>query len=733
MRNRDRLICAILLAAACLIWTHAGMAQSQAQAPVKAEDQLCGPASEVGSKADPRERILIGRFVQFGQVDRNLEYAFAGALIAGLLSRSDNSIFVWVTSPEQLRKKKLSDQIDSIFAAGAPEEKQRKDLAAMLTPHGCQYLLGGRISRDGDAFGVTLYRLDVETGDVERSLPAAARDVESLMRTADRFATEFRSFLRQKRRAADRIGAVEVGCLSVTLPASVVPRAEAERLASVMRQRLTQGLTEEKRFEVQPLSDKNVCTGTAAENISADVTLALSADVRRVREMIEVRPLVRVSEGVGDSKAAIELPALARPSTEIIALPSDFADAVRIFLFATIRKDGTLLPEFRNPPQKAPEISWEAFKGDLLQQKFEQVALAAYRLLAANPNNATAAYMLGRVLLSKQRPQPALDYFLRAKQSARGDDWTVERLAELNEAAGNAQQMLRRPPDAEKYLVEAKSLYIQAGKMTESARVGRTLAFSYFLSDKKDKAFDELRKQPNLDSDIDTLRLLGLFSIFSEQFGSATNWYQKALAVDPTDPTSKTGLADAYQAAGRKEFASNRYREARDNYDRAIELRNDSITIYLASLAAYELADYNDVASRLETIVDRTGEKLEPRFVEGVWLTLFETYLLSGRREQMDKRSDAAALALGPDALLLASYFRFCAQAIGDQSKSADDLEKGQLYQSIVGAPALVTASKVPTWNNDNVAAFLKKADLAADRRDLVNKATDRVWAPKLQ
>ena len=728
MRDRSRRICAILLAAACLIWTQAGMAQSQA--PAKPVDQLCGSTPET----DSRKRVLIGRFFQFGQLDRNLEYAFSGNLVAGLLSRSDSSIFVWANAPDQFRRdKKLSEQIDSIFAAGAPEEKEIAELVKVLGPLGCQYLLGGRISRDGEVLGVTVYQLDVETGKVERFLETA-RDVEVLMRTADRFATQFGALLRQKRRTIDRVGRVEVGCLMVKLPASIAPRAEAERLAATMRQRLAQGLTEEKRFEVQPLSDKNICAATTPDSISADVTLALSADIRGVRDTIEIRPMVRVSDAGGDGKPAIaiELPVLARPATDIVSLPTVFAEAVRVFLFATVRKDGTLPPEFLNAPPKAQEISWEMFKQDLQAQRNEQVALAGYRLLAANPNNATAAYMVGRALLAKGRPQSAFDYFLRAKNSARAEDWTPERLAELNENTATTQQILGRFSEAAKSFNDSKTLFLQAKKPGDATRVGRDLAISLFLSNNKGPAFDELRKQPNLDTDVESLRLLGMFSIVSDQFSDATEWFKKALAVKPDDPMAKSGLADAYQAAGRKEFSSSRYREARENYNRAIELRDDSVTIYLAALAAYELADYADVAARLEVIVKRTGEKLEPRFVEGVWLTLFEAYLLLGHPEQMDKRSEAAALALGPDALLLASYFQFSAQAIGDSSKTADDLEKGQLYQAIVRAPAAVTANNVPTWNNEHVAQYLKKAELPPDKRELVNKATDRVWAPKL-
>jgi tetratricopeptide (TPR) repeat protein len=336
--------------------------------------------------------------------------------------------------------------------------------------------------------------------------------------------------------------------------------------------------------------------------------------------------------------------------------------------------------------------------------------------------------------LSKQRPQFALKYFLAAKQRSR-EGWSAERLASLNEFSGETLQLLRRASESEEYFREAKTLYAQAGKQIDSARAGRLLAIALFVSNKRDTASEELRSQPELDSDVESLRLLGHFAALSDQFSDAIEWYKLALKTSPDDRETRTALADSYESLGKKELAAKRFEQSRVWFEAAIKQRpDDGRRIYLATLPAYKLGDFADVATKLERVVDGTGtrEKLAPAFVDAVWLTLFESYLLLGRYQDMDKRFDAATSALGPDARLLLSYFRFCGQAIGDTSKTADDLEKSPLFQSILNTAPPASGRNVSGWNNENVDAYLETANLPPDKRSLVKRANDRVLPAKL-
>lgn len=719
------------MVAACS-WAHSAAGQSQAVAAP--EPLLCGDGSESGGI---KSRVLVGRFPKVGDVEQNsgqnLEYGFKGSLVAGLLTRNDAAVHVWGNDAEQLQRfKSLEEQINNAFVGGSPRDQQRRALAKLLRTQNCQYLLGGRISQDADAIGVTLYRLEAETATVRRSSPVFG-DVQTLMRSADRFAAEFGAFLHEKQ-PAKQARLVEAGCISVPAPNPVpIPQTEIERLAATMRDRLAQGLAQDKRLLVKPVVNTAICG--SPENASDNGSLVVSAELGGGKDTIEIRPMIRISD-IDGSKTSIALPILTRPVAEVVAMPAYFAEAVHEFLFVTMRKDGSLPEEFFSAPQEASDRLWNILEQDLQDGNVERVALTAYRILASNPDNAFASYMLGRAFLSKQQPQLALEYFLTAKQRTR-EGWSAERLASLNEFSGEAQRRLRRASDSEEYFREARTLYAQAGKQNDSARAGRSLAVALFVSNQKDKASEELRSQPGLGSDVESLRLLGLFAALSDEFSNALEWYKLALKANPSDRETQTALADAYEALGKKELAAKRYQQSRVWFEAAIEQRpDDGRRIYLATLPAYQLGDFADVALKLERVINGTGtstsEKLAPAFVDAVWLTLFESYLLLGRYQDMDQRFDAAAMALGPDARLLMSYFRFCGQAIGDPSKTSADLEKSPLFQSILNTPQPVSGKNVAGWNNENVDAYLKKAELSPDKRALVERANDRVLPAKL-
>jgi tetratricopeptide (TPR) repeat protein len=668
-------------------WAHPGAAQSQA--PPEPERLLCGSGSESGIKP----RVLVGRFPKIGDVEQNsgltLEYGFKGGLVAGLLIRNDAIVHVWGSDTELVRRfKDLSDQITNAFVGGTPRDQQRNTLAEILKAQNCQYLLGGRISQDAEAITVMVYLLEARSGRVQRFSPVIG-DVPSLMRSADRFAADFTTFL-----PSTQARVIEAACISIPaeLPISLT---ETQRLAAAMRERLVQGLADDKRFLVKSLADKAICATSV--NASDDASLVVSAEVRGAKDGIEIRPVVRISDSSASRNTSITLPVLTRPVADVVAVPADFAEAVRAFLFVTTRNDGSFAEESSSAPQVASDRLWSILEHQLQQGYTERVALTAYRLLSENPENALASYMLARAFLLKQRPQLAFDYCLQAKQRAR-EGWSDERLAGLNELSGQALQMLKRPSESQAFFREAIGLYTKAGRQADSARVRRSLAIALFASDDKNKAFDELRSQPDLETDVESLRLLGLFFRLSDQFSEAIVSLKKALAADPNDEATKTTLADSYESVGKKEFAAKRYPQARAFFELAVAQRSDPRRIYLAALPSYESRDFDDVASKLELAVKGmdagTGEKLSPVFVEAIWLTLFEAYLLLGRYEEIDKRFDAAALVLKPGSRLLASYFRFCAQAIGDSSKTAADLEKGQLYQGILGTLRVLEQSE---------------------------------------
>lgn len=700
------------------------------QAPIA--DRACS----TGSDTDPRPRVVIGRFVLAGEYDanlaRNLESAFAGNLVAGFLGRGETAIFGF----DQVRRyKDLNDQVSAAFVSGPPRDS--KPLAALLKSHNCTHLLAGRISRDADTFGVTVFQLDAGSGEFQRSTPVFG-DVQTIMRAGDHFATEFGQSLRQKQVASDQIRAIEPGCITV-VPTLPVAAPEVERLVASMRQMLGQALANEKRYLVKTPADKPICPAT--ENASGDVTMVLAAELRRNRERdaIEMRPIVRVPETVAGKRVSITLPATIRPVAQILSLPADYTSALRSFLFVATKPDGSLPEEIFGAPPTLEDL-WK-FEPELKRAVAidhpERIALAAYRILATTPDNPAPLYMLGFILQAKRQPQQALDYLQRARQRPR-DDWTPYSRGNLSETLGIALHDLRRPADGVQYLQEAKAEFEAAGKKEDAARASRNLARALFAAGNREKAFDEVRSQPNLEADAISLRVVGQFSLLSDQYNDAIVWLRKALAVNPNDSPAQMYLADAYEAVGKDEFAAGRPRQALENYDLATRVRTSSRTYYLAALAAYELGQYEDAAARFEKALAGTGSnKLSVADAEGSWLTVLESFLLVGKLDELEKRYDAviAGLADRPSARLLATYLRFAARVIGDTTKTAAELEKDPAYQGIMNADPSVSAKNLSGWDNSNIDKHIRQATLAPDKRALLDAATQRVWrdTPKLQ
>jgi len=717
-----------------LVCIHVGKAAAQVgasalAAPSLGERRLCGGAS------DSKPRVLIGRFLLFGDFDpavaRTLEPAFVGAMVAALLNRREASIFVWGPDGGDLRPfKELNDLIDGIFVAGTPEvgseqDRQRESLAPKLRGNNCDYLFGGRISKEKDLINVNGYLLDTETGAALRPFSGSLGDTQSVLMIAERFSNELISYLQRSRgHAYER--AVEVGCLSVAFPVPNSLRPVAEVVVGALRRRLVQSLSSDQRFRVESsIDDAALCptdTKVAIESLAASVV----AELQVTRENVEVHPLIRIFEHndvAGPRSFPISLSAIKRPMLTAARLPDDYAVRVRSFLVAAIREDGSFPKETEIGRPAGSELL------TVLQSQFAagKPEVAVLTALSADPDGGAAFYALGKALQGKGESQLALESLLIAKQEELGFPQSAR--ADLNEDLAATYAALRNQEDAAKYLAEAKGLYEAEGRSEDSRRVTRKLAAAWYRTGKRDEALEEVQKLSQLDTDNLSLRMLGAFSFLSNQYAEAEKWLTKALVADPGDEESKGYLAEVYGSLGRKELFNRHYVDAKRYFDRSLERRENSQVRYLAGAASYENDDLRETISQYERIVAGPYESPSPKWYQSAWLTLLECYLLQGEYDLLESRGKEANSVFSslPDHRLLAAYLRFMGRVLGATSMSVAELMEHPAYNDIKSAPPTASA-KALNWNNDKVDRYVQKQALAADRAALVEEIGKIVW-----
>jgi len=218
--------CALLLAIGCLaIWEARTGSAAPAPPGVK---RLCGDLS------DAKPRVVLGRFSLFGEFEpnlrRSLDQIFAGNVEFGLLQQPDIAVFSLRRDSIDLQQfKNLPDLIEDAFNIGltatqpttqrliAPigaVDPRGQTLLAALKENNCEYLFGGRISREGIRINVEPYLLTIQSGEISRPFPSSSGDAQSLLKIADLFVGQLSAYLRERHHPAPRARFVEVACLT---------------------------------------------------------------------------------------------------------------------------------------------------------------------------------------------------------------------------------------------------------------------------------------------------------------------------------------------------------------------------------------------------------------------------------------------------------------------------------------------------------------------------------------
>ena len=472
-------------------------------------------ASHLCDAAAAQPRILVGRFAVFGSREPGLnqrdEVAFVGTLLRILLEQRDapGSVFVWGRNAADLRLyKNIAPLIEETFvseAVASPGDDRRqndqsKALAIELKKNNCDYLIGGRIAKEGNLARISPYvfsSAEPESKAALQRIPATTVDVKTMFKVPEQIALDALASI--SRGAPSRI--IAIGCLTATMA------KDRDALANLARRRLAQELSA-LNFSISPLMAPDVCDSARLDS-PPDAAAITSGELTITEEKIELRPLVRIIDRADDKNIKRDddkkiktmellLPSSARLPSAAIGLPAIYAREVRTLLLAASkggvfpRIDRAVIPE----SSEALLSLWPAVPEEW---DAEQAAVAAYSELTQRPSSRAGYYVLGNVLLRKEQKEVALEYFLRAVKGE--GNLPPEINARLNELIGETYFGVKSYSEAAEFFATAKELYEKLSKDADGRRAGRKLATARFLLGDLPGAIDAARDQRNLEGD----------------------------------------------------------------------------------------------------------------------------------------------------------------------------------------------------------------------------------------
>ncbi|WP_143062790.1 tetratricopeptide repeat protein [Bradyrhizobium sp. OK095] len=662
-----------------------------------------------GAPSNAKIRVLVGRFPYFGDFDQNLrnnfDQLFAANVEYSLSQQADFSVF-GLTSVSSDFSRQLIEKAFNIRLPSASvrlsESSGAEQLRTELAASNCQYLLGGRISREGNVLNVEPYVLDVESRSIERPFAPLNGDTQSVLKLADAFAAQTLTYLRRKG-AGQR--AVEVRCLTWP-PALPEPFERAAReLSTLVRDQIASSLAVTTKLPIRTSS----CSQLSSK-FDADIAVVVTGNVsvRLADSQFEVQPKVMLMQPSYERGLAPLQYKIASLSVSFFSkLTSEFAAEVSEFLIAVT-------------PASDDVLSAQVVSG----RSDERAALEAFDLLAKDPANGSANLGLGKVLLRKQAADLARFRFLKAKESQ--DSLTPVDRAELNMALGS---VAKEQEEQREYFVTARRLYLELSRNADAARATRGIASALFQEGKKSEAILEMRRQPGLEKDLASLRQLGIYLRLSEKDLEATKVLLSALELKPNDAEARDQLAGAYETLGRKDFVAGRYTDARENFGLAATYHESGVLFYLTGLAAAQQGDYRDAAIQYERMVKLPSDAADLTVAASGWLNLLECYLIMGEYDLLEQRGQDASSFLRwlPDARLLASYIRIVGSLLAQPEKSIESLKKEPPYRDFEGVPDGASAQRFD-WSNEQVNGIIAKKVTDADRIQFVEELRGRVW-----
>ncbi len=255
-----------------------------------------------------------------------------------------------------------------------------------------------------------------------------------------------------------------------------------------------------------------------------------------------------------------------------------------------------------------------------------QLELAERELLVVReklPTDAESRYLGGVIYPRWQKPQAAYEMYAAAGERAP---------AELAYLLAEAEMLVSLDRQAEALtLLQTKVVYFESSPAIRDA-VGQLLA----RAKRYREAADVLRQASILAADDNTIReRLGMTLYHDKQFKEAADVLEK-LMLDERFATR----SDLYAVLGESQLQVGRYREARANYERAVELDPASGHLYLGlGRAAMECNDLKRAELAL-----RKAQSIDPQAAEAHLMTGYLRLRQNRMKEALAAFQKAATL-----------------------------------------------------------------------------------------
>jgi tetratricopeptide (TPR) repeat protein len=622
--------------------------------------------------------LLIGRFSVSGDFEpaaaAAVQQVFSPGVLASLLGRRERQLnaFLW-TGDRQFSE--VADLIDDAFLGGLwpgrSGDRQRNDLMEQLwEKHNCNYLLGGRISKDGNVIVITPYLLDAKTGKLSRSIASRVVDLPSVFQYPNTLASDVIKFI-EAANTQPRRTHIAIGCIRIVDARTDVVSVDAEALVIGLQRQIRQDLPLSAKANVAQTTPR--CPASAWPPIApAEAAALITAEVSLDRKQLRVRPIVIMIPSVATAlPVRFDLPEISRDSQSATESLGEASRLLNAFISSVTRVDGTLVDVSGLDPLPAPGSDFvsvlKAMDSRLPDERAELTALASYRRLSQVPNDALAHLSLGKILLEKGEFEEArrrLESALLSKSQL-----TLQSQADLYESIGGVELVAQNHTAAVQSFREAQAALRAAGPGPAEARIGRLLATTLQASGNNDEAVKVLRSQDDWEKDADTLYLLGKFAAIAGRYDEAANWLTAAILVDPKNGDTRNLLAEVYETMGRTEFSRGNYAAARRLLGLSLSFKDKIELHYLLGLALYSAGAFDDARAEFRNVIYAPADKSQIRWREAAWLTLVECYLLVGNFRAVQESGIEAATTVGgrPESLLVLRYLRLVAAVLGNE------------------------------------------------------------------